>query len=93
MHATAQIYERGAGAARTSYHNRRFRALRDAFMRAHPICACCKLDAATDLDHIERHKGDPRLFWDQSNWQALCASCHRRKTAREMFIDSRRRSG
>ncbi|WP_144469068.1 HNH endonuclease signature motif containing protein, partial [Bacillus pumilus] len=29
------------------------------------------------------HKGDKKLFWDSSNWQPLCASCHNRKTAKE----------
>jgi 5-methylcytosine-specific restriction protein A len=23
------------------------------------------------------------LFWDQSNWQPLCHTCHSKKTARE----------
>ncbi|MCR8827199.1 HNH endonuclease [Photobacterium sp. TY 1-4] len=40
---------------------------------------------ATDVDHITPHKGDRRLFFDQSNWQSLCKSCHSRKTAREVF--------
>lgn len=45
---------------------------------------------ATVVDHIEaprlreaREAGDPeqiaqayRLFWDRSNWQALCKHCH-----------------
>jgi hypothetical protein len=32
---------------------------------------------ATVVDHVRRHAGerDP-LFWDVSNWQPLCASCH-----------------
>jgi 5-methylcytosine-specific restriction endonuclease McrA len=25
--------------------------------------------------------GDPNLFWNESNWQALCRRCHNRKTA------------
>ncbi|WP_456243258.1 HNH endonuclease [Thermacetogenium phaeum] len=29
------------------------------------------------------HKGDRQLFWDESNWQALCKPCHDSKTARE----------
>ena len=32
--------------------------------------------AATVVDHIKEHKGDYGLFWDESNWQSLCASCH-----------------
>jgi 5-methylcytosine-specific restriction protein A len=51
----------------------------------HPLCVECervgKLIAATIVDHIISHKGDPILFWDESNWQALCRQCHNRKTA------------
>jgi 5-methylcytosine-specific restriction protein A len=39
------------------------------------------ITAATIVDHINPHKGDQALFWDQSNWQVLCKQCHDRKTA------------
>ena len=29
------------------------------------------------------HQGDQALFWNASNWQALCKRCHDAKTARE----------
>lgn len=32
--------------------------------------------AATVVDHIQPHKGNSRLFWQQDNWQPLCAPCH-----------------
>nr|DAE96978.1 MAG TPA: HNH endonuclease [Caudoviricetes sp.] len=38
---------------------------------------------ATEVDHIIPHRGDQKLFWDMSNWQALCHNCHSAKTARE----------
>lgn len=28
------------------------------------------------VDHIKRHHGDERLFWDWSNWQPLCPDHH-----------------
>lgn len=59
-----------------------FRNARSAYMAAHPFCAICGA-RATDLDHKRPHKGDANLFWDVENWQALCASCHSRKTATE----------
>ena len=34
------------------------------------------MTAASVVDHIKPHKGDKALFWDQANWQPLCASCH-----------------
>ena len=55
---------------------------RKIFLAQHPLCAICGAPA-TDVDHIIPHKGNKKLFWDQSNWQALCHSCHSRKTARE----------
>lgn len=57
------------------------------FLRAHPLCAHCLAEgrtmAATEVDHIRPHRGDRALFWDRNNWQALCKSCHSRKTATE----------
>jgi hypothetical protein len=38
------------------------------------------LTAATVVDHKKPHRGDPHLFWDETNWQGLCKSCHDRKT-------------
>ncbi|MGI6721758.1 MAG: HNH endonuclease [Anaerovoracaceae bacterium] len=29
------------------------------------------------------HRGDQKLFWDRSNWQSLCKSCHDSKTMTE----------
>ena len=74
--------KRRPAAYRKWYTLPRFRKARDAFMNAHPLCARCGA-VSTDLDHIKPHKGDPVLFWDSSNWQALCASCHSIKTATE----------
>lgn len=28
------------------------------------------------VDHIKRHHGDERLFWEWSNWQPLCPDHH-----------------
>lgn len=58
-----------------------------AFLRSHPLCEEClkggKYVKATVIDHIVPHRGDRTLFWDRSNWQALCKQCHDRKTGRE----------
>ena len=57
---------------------------RARFLRGHPLCAECmkqgKLTPATVVDHIIPHRGDKKLFWDESNWQPLCESCHNHKT-------------
>jgi 5-methylcytosine-specific restriction protein A len=57
--------------------------MRRAFMLRHPICAKCKRESSTVLDHIVPHRGVVLLFWSQRNWQALCARCHGIKTACE----------
>ena len=57
------------------------------FLRENPLCAECRkagrLLASEATDHIIPHKGDMALFWDRSNWQALCRQCHSRKTAKQ----------
>jgi len=53
----------------------------------HPLCASCErvaqVTAATVVDHIVPHRGDPGLFWDEANWQSMCKPCHDAKTAGE----------
>lgn len=50
------------------------------FLFKNPLCACCEkrgaIKSAALVDHIEPHRGDPVLFWDETNWQGLCKSCH-----------------
>ena len=52
--------------------------------KQHPLCAFCqaegKIVPATVVDHIIPHRGDQRLFWDQTNWESLCKECHDKKT-------------
>jgi len=56
------------------YSTPRWRAERARFLRRNPRCPC---GARSDtVDHIIRHRGDPVLFWDRANWQALCKRCH-----------------
>lgn len=50
------------------------RARRD-FLLVYNSCRRCGAPASV-VDHIKPHKGDDLLFWDRSNWQPLCASCH-----------------
>lgn len=51
------------------------------FLKMYPYCVSCG-DVAKVVDHIKPHKGDMKLFWDVSNWQGMCKSCHDRKTAK-----------
>ena len=71
--------------ARALYRSKRWRTERAAFLHDHPLCVECQRDdlirPASVVDHIDRHGGDAAVFWDKSRWQALCASCHGKKTA------------
>ena len=81
-------YERWRGSSASRGYDAQWRKYRKAFLEAHPLCAACALQAtltpAEHVDHIVPVTGpaDP-LFWDESNHQGLCASCHSRKTATE----------
>lgn len=72
-------------ASRTLYGTRRWRRERLVFLAANPLCVECErhgvIRAASVVDHIDPHHGDETVFWDDKRWQALCVSCHSRKTA------------
>ena len=70
----------GANLSRSSVRFRK--ALRYVLLR-HPVCAMCKREPAIILDHIVPHRGQPRLYWERTNWQGLCVHCHGVKTATE----------
>jgi hypothetical protein len=57
------------------------------FLARRPLCVACmewsRVTPARVVDHVVPHRGDTRLFWDESNWQALCKPCHDFKTATE----------
>src|SRR4051794_27851302 len=62
--------ERGYGA--------RWQRARAQYLSLHPLCVMCqpRVVLATVVDHRTPHKGDEVLFWDQTNWQALCSPHH-----------------
>jgi 5-methylcytosine-specific restriction protein A len=81
-------YDQERGSAASRGYSSRWRAYRQMFLRAHPLCEICesegKLTPASDVDHRQAVSGpgDP-LFWDPANHRALCHACHSRKTAME----------
>lgn len=66
------------------YADRRWRKLRRMVLAAQPLCADCQTHGrttlATDVHHIVAKKDGGTDAWD--NLQALCHSCHSRRTAR-----------
>ena len=67
---------------RRGYGGKAWRAIRAAFLEAHPWCSkrgCMK--PATDVDHVvSRRRGGSD---GDENLQSLCHSCHSSKTATE----------
>ncbi|MGE3703768.1 MAG: HNH endonuclease signature motif containing protein [Vicinamibacterales bacterium] len=56
-------------------------------LREQPFCSECEARGApvtptTDVDHRMPHRGDKARFFDYENLDALCRSCHSRKTQR-----------
>jgi 5-methylcytosine-specific restriction protein A len=76
-------WKRGSPAERG--YGRAWQKLRKAMLAQEPLCRACReqgvVTAATDLDHIvPKAEGGTD---DPANLQALCADCHKDKTARE----------
>ena len=80
--------DRMRGGAEARGYDSRWRKARAAFLQRNPLCNECmkhgRLTPATVVDHVIPHRGDQKLFWDEGNWQALCKSCHDRKTGNGM---------
>lgn len=66
--------------ARQRGYDTRWDKARKTYLAANPLCVYCReqgqVTQATVVDHIKPHKGDQSLFWDVSNWRALCAPHH-----------------
>lgn len=79
-----KLYGNERGSAASRGYDSRWRTARSRFLRANPLCSQCLKDnkfvKAEVVDHLVPHRGDKTLFWDESNWQALCKRCHDVKT-------------
>jgi 5-methylcytosine-specific restriction protein A len=80
-------YERKRGSSGQRLYDYRWQQARAHFLDRHPLCQLChaegRITAATAVDHRTPHRGNSRLFWDETNWQALCERCHNRKSRQE----------
>lgn len=63
------------------YHLARWKRLRLGILRATPLCIKCE-QLATVVDHIRPARLGGK-FWDSSNLQSMCASCHNSKSSAE----------
>lgn len=86
-HKALHVGDRKSAASRG--YNSRWQKARRLFLQKpeNVFCVECKkqgiLKRAIVVDHIVPHRGNQKLFWDESNWQALCKTCHDKKTMTE----------
>lgn len=70
------------------YNSARWQRLRRIQLANEPWCAECLAQGvytpATDVDHVEPHRGDRRKFFG-GKLQSLCHACHSAKTANEAW--------
>ncbi len=71
---------------RSIYNSIQWRKLRQMILHKQPICVMCeqknRYTTANTIDHIlPINKGG--AVWAIDNLQALCSSCHNRKSARD----------
>ncbi len=70
----------------TFYNSRRWRAVRNNYIRCYALCKICKnkglVVEGKVVDHIIpiTQGGDK---WNEKNFQTLCTSCHNRKSSKE----------
>ncbi len=63
----------------------RWAALRaQVLARDRHACQLCGKRGRLEIDHKAPVRTHPRLAWDMGNLQALCPSCHSKKTNREL---------
>jgi 5-methylcytosine-specific restriction protein A len=91
-----RMYDKQRGTPAQRGYDTRWRKYRAWFLRQfqcsvcgrnHGLCEECqregRLTVTFAVDHIQPHRGNYDLFWDHSNHQGLCESCHNRKSREE----------
>ena len=86
-HQKESEHKRSSRPYKKLYNSIQWQQLRKQVLNKQPLCVEClkakRITPATVVDHIKPHKGNEKLFYDISNLQSLCKSCHDRKTAKE----------
>ena len=80
-------YDNSRGTSASRGYGSRWTKVAKQYRVNNPLCIMCQAKGILKLnncvDHIEPVSGpdDPK-FWDESNWQGLCTSCHSEKTSK-----------
>jgi len=66
------------------YRTERWTRLRAGVLAdaAYQCAQCGTVQRELEVDHVTPHRGNPALFWNRKNLQALCPHCHAQKTNR-----------
>lgn len=82
-----KAYDIERGSSTQRLYGYRWQQASARFKRDHPFCKPCqnegRITRTFAVDHIIPHRGNPQLFWDQSNWQPICESHHNSKARTE----------
>jgi 5-methylcytosine-specific restriction protein A len=89
--STAPALPARPDARRGSRHQRGYNAhwsrFAKSYLREHPLCVTCRsngrVEAAYCVDHKDNKGPLGERGYDPENLQALCESCHNRKTAHD----------
>ena len=72
---------------RARYADPRWIKAAKAYLKRNPLCVDCldlgAVTPASEVDHITPHDGDPKLFWDRSNWKTASEVLHRNRGVSE----------
>lgn len=72
---------------RRLYKTVRWIRMRVRKLKLNPLCEPCmeagRCSLATVVDHKVAHKGDRALFFDETNLESQCSTCHDRHKQRE----------
>ena len=62
--------DRERGTSHERGYDAKWREAREQFLAVHPLCVDCRkrgyITPANVVDHITPHKGDKKLFWDET---------------------------
>lgn len=58
------------------HNDYRWRKVRNAYVRTHPVCAACGYDKDIQVHHIQPWHINERLRYDSENLVTLCQPCH-----------------
>ena len=72
------------------YNTSKWRKLRAFILKNQPYCNNCGATEKLEIHHRIQPKGNPELFYDESNLVPLCGLCHKNVTAREIRSNLKR---